>query len=292
MPRLSTWLALVRFSHTVFALPFAGLSLCVAARLTGSEWPSALLLLQVVMAMVAARTSAMAYNRYADRRIDALNPRTAQREIPAGAVSPSQALALVGLSAAVFVATAFWINTACGLMALPVLAVLLGYSQAKRFTSLAHVWLGFALGLSPMGAWVAVTGALDPSLWTPALLTVGITLWVAGFDVLYATQDEAFDRRQGLRSLVVLCGKNGARAVAMVFHVGAFAPFWAFGDRVGFGVVWGCALAVCAGLLLVVHATATRGALGSVAQRFFLANAGIPIVLFLAALVELVMTSS
>ena len=293
MPSLATWLSFVRFSHTVFALPFAGISLLVAAARptqddpSGGGWPSLLLLVQVVLAMVAARTAAMAYNRFADRQIDAQNPRTAGREIPAGAVAASQALALVVLASAAFVAVAFWINTICGLLALPVLAVLLGYSQAKRFTSLAHVWLGFALGLSPLGAWVAVTGSLDESLAVPALLTAGITVWVAGFDVLYACQDEAFDRSHGLRSMVVAFGRSGAERAAAGLHAAAFVPFWIFGRAAGMGTVWVVALAICAGLLVVVHAAKRNaGALDAVAQRFFLANAGVPIALFTAALVE------
>jgi 4-hydroxybenzoate polyprenyltransferase len=284
-PTVRDWLSLVRFSHSVFALPFALVALLAAA----GGWPSVRLLVLVVLAMVAARTAAMGYNRLVDRDVDAENPRTKDREIPRGAVSPRQAGMLVLVSAAAFVLIAFLINTACGLMALPVLAVLLGYSHAKRFTSLAQLWLGFALGLSPLGAWVAVRGVLDASLGTPAVLTLGITCWVAGFDALYAVQDAAFDRERGLHSIVTWLGENGARLAALVLHAVALPAFWWFGDLASFdGGAWRVGLVVSAVMIATIHALALTGRFRRAGQAFFMANAGVPVVLLAACALEFV----
>lgn len=282
-PGLSDWLSLVRFSHSVFALPFAGIALLVAS----DGLPAPRLIGLVLVAMVAARTAAMAYNRFADRDVDAANPRTADREIPRGAVAPRQALALAVAASAVFVLVAFVIQPICGLLAFPVLAVLLGYSHAKRFTSFTQLWLGFALGLSPLGAWVAVRGQLDESLADPAVLTLGVTLWVAGFDALYAIQDEAFDRANGLRSLVTWVGSGAVKVLAVALHAAGVAAFVWFGMRVGFGAWWQTGVAVCALGIAAIHALAATGRFARAGQAFFMANAGVPVVLFGACLAEL-----
>ena len=182
--RAHAYASLVRLSHSVFALPFALLSLLVAT----DGRPSPLLLLLVVAAVVAARTAAMAFNRWADRELDAANPRTAGREIPRGVVRPQQALWLALGAGAVFLLACRLLSPLCFWLGLPTLAWLYGYSYAKRFSSLCHVWLGLALGLSPVAAWLAADGAFGPRLWTPVALGAAVALWVAGFDVLYACQ--------------------------------------------------------------------------------------------------------
>jgi 4-hydroxybenzoate polyprenyltransferase len=190
------WLRLVAFEHSVFALPFALQGAWLAAR----GVPALRTLVLVVVCAVAARTAAMAFNRLVDARIDAANPRTAGRELPAGHLSPAGVGALVAASSAVFVAAAFALNPLCGRLSFAVLAVLLGYSLTKRVTSLAHLVLGASLGLAPLGAWLAVQGDLQGDLAVPLLLAAAVLFWVAGFDLIYSTQDEAFDRRAGLHS--------------------------------------------------------------------------------------------
>ncbi|MCA8966625.1 MAG: UbiA family prenyltransferase, partial [Planctomycetes bacterium] len=175
--RWRDYASLVKLSHSVFALPFALLSLLVAA----DGRPGARLSLLVIVAVVAARTAAMAYNRFADRELDRHNPRTAGREIPRGAVSPAAALALTGGASAVFLASCWLLAPICGWLGLPTLAWLLAYSHTKRISWLCHVWLGVALGLAPVAAWLAVDGQFSARLWLPTLLAVGVVCWVAGF---------------------------------------------------------------------------------------------------------------
>ena len=279
---MRVWLSLIRFSHTVFALPFALASLLVASD-GAPGWRVALL---VVAAMVGARTAAMAYNRFADRDVDALNPRTREREIPRGVVTPRGALALTVAGAAVFVAAAFLLNPLCGWLSLPVLGVLLGYSHAKRFTPLAHVWLGFALALSPLGAWVAVTGRLDATLLAPGVLAAGVLAWVAGFDILYACQDEAFDRAHGLHSLVTRLGGRAAMRLARVLHVVAIAGFAGFGTVTELGGAWLVGVGLAAGLLALEHRLVRPGDLSRIRAAFFALNAQVAVLLFLVCVVD------
>jgi heme O synthase-like polyprenyltransferase len=182
---------MIKFQHTVFALPFAVIALISS---TGPAWPSPRTWLWVVVAMVAARTAAMAFNRLVDASIDAENPRTADRSLPAGRLSRAFVTVLVVVSVVLFFVAAGMLNRLCLWLAAPTLAVLLGYSYAKRFTSSAHLWLGVALGLAPLGAWLA--GAGSPA-WTPVVLGAAVALWVAGFDIIYSLQDEDFDRARG-----------------------------------------------------------------------------------------------
>src|SRR5439155_13326551 len=208
-------LEMIRFSHSVFALPFALLALVAAAR----GMPSPRTLMWVVVAMVAARSAAMAFNRIADRALDAKNPRTASRHLVTGAVSLPFAWALTAASAALFVLSAAMLNATALALSPAVLLVLLGYSYLKRITSAAHFGVGLALGLSPLGAWVAGAGGLLGDLRVPLLLGGAVVLWVAGFDVVYACQDADSDRREGLHSIPARLGVAAALRVAAACHL-------------------------------------------------------------------------
>jgi len=226
MQRLRMILEMIRFSHTVFALPFALLSAVMAWRLNASEDPprtwSYLELLGIVLCMVFARSAAMAFNRLADRKFDAENPRTKMRHIPAGLLSVGSVTLFAVACAGAFVASTllFLPNRLPVYLSLPVLAFLLGYSYTKRFTSLAHFWLGAALMLAPVAAWIAIRGEVA---WPPVVLGAAVLLWVAGFDVIYACQDVDYDRERGLRSVPVRLGVARSLRLATVCHVGTIA---------------------------------------------------------------------
>lgn len=217
--RLERYARLVVLSHSVFAFPFALWGFYLGLReapLSGWAWQ----LLWVTVAVVSARTAAMAFNRYADRDIDSRNPRTAMREIPRGEVQPREALLLTLVSVAVFVIAAWLLSPLCGMLAPVALVILLGYSYTKRFTFLSHYILGSALGLAPVGAYVAVTDSFSPMIW---LVGIAVGLWVGGFDILYALQDEAFDKAVGLHSIPADLGEKAARRIAFLSHVAASA---------------------------------------------------------------------
>ncbi len=194
---ISKYLRLVKFSHTIFAMPFALMSFAYALWSTEAEF-SWWLLLQVVLCMVFARNVAMGFNRWADRKIDAENPRTASREIPSGQISPRKALAFVIVNALLFIVTASTINLLTALLSPVALAVVMFYSYCKRFTSLAHLVLGLSLSIAPAGAYIAVTGTLSLA---PCLLSLVVLTWTGGFDIIYALQDSEFDRKRGLHSI-------------------------------------------------------------------------------------------
>jgi len=254
---------LVMLQHTVFALPFALISLITAA---GTGWPSPAVWAWVALAMVSARTAAMAFNRLADHAIDAANPRTASRTLPAGRLSRGWVWGVVVASAAAFLVAAAELNRLCLALAPATLAVLLGYSYAKRFTPLAHLWLGVALGLSPIGAWIAVTGAID---WPPIVLATAVTTWVAGFDVIYSLQDEDFDRRNRLRSLPSALGGGRALVVARLLHVVACGGFAAFAILAGGGPLRFVAVAAAGCLLVWQHRLVSVNDLSRVDAAFF-----------------------
>ncbi len=257
---------MIKLQHTVFALPFAVISLVTS---TGSRWPSPRTWLWVVVAMVTARTAAMCFNRLVDHGLDAINPRTASRSLPAGRLGRGLVWTITVVASALFVVAAAALNPLCLALAGPTIVVLLGYSYAKRFTSLAHVWLGLALGISPVGAWIAGAGRIDTA---PVVLATAVLLWVAGFDVIYALQDEDFDRRAGLHSLPVRLGAAGALTVARVMHLGAFLAFAVFAVLAGGGALRLLATAAAGGLLLWQHHLVRPGVLERVDAAFFTAN--------------------
>jgi len=215
METLRNFASLVKISHTVFALPFAmiGFAMGVEAYPAGFSVP---LLIKVVACMFFARTAAMAFNRYADRRIDALNPRTARREIPAGVVSPRSALVLTVVCTLLFVATAATINTLVLALSPVALSLVLGYSYTKRFTALCHLVLGLSLGVAPTAAYISVTGRFDAE---PVLLSLLVLMWCGGFDIIYALQDEKFDRDHGLHSIPAAIGARNALALSSLMHL-------------------------------------------------------------------------
>jgi 4-hydroxybenzoate polyprenyltransferase len=239
-------LEMIKIGHSVLALPFAFMGAMLAAR----GLPPGRTVFFILVAMVGARSAAMAFNRLVDARIDAANPRTADRALPAGKISPQATLVFIGVSAAIFVAAAGQLNRVCLLLSPLALLVILGYSLTKRFTAASHLVLGLSLGLAPLGGWLAVRGDLG----LPVLVLGGAVLfWVAGFDILYALQDEDFDRRMGLFSLPARVGQTWARRLAALCHGGAALGFAATGHLAGLGPVYGAAVMVSAVILLTQH---------------------------------------
>lgn len=298
--RIASLLSLVRFSHTVFAMPFAMISVIVAWSLAGpAAYPSGgdgslpagwlLPFVGVVVCMVSARTAAMAFNRLVDRDIDAANPRTASRHLPSGELSVAQVVGLVAGSSLVFVVgtVLFLPNWLPLVLSLPVLAWLLGYSYAKRFTMLAHVWLGAALGMAPVAAWIAIRGEAvlaDPADLLPALLLgLAVMLWVAGFDIIYACQDAGFDSQAGLHSIPAVLGVRRSLTVAAVMHaitLGLLAALpWAIPTL---GVIYWIGLGLIAVLLVWEHSLVRPDDLSRVNAAFFTANALIGGILLVA----------
>ncbi len=269
------YLEFVRFSHTVFALPFALASMTVAAR----GWPGWRLFGLILAAMVGARTAAMGFNRIVDRKFDAQNPRTAQRHLPSGAITLASAWGVVIVAATGFVAATWFINRICFALSPVALAIVFFYSVTKRFTSLSHVFLGVALAVAPVGAWLAVRGELA---WPPVVLAVAVVLWLTGFDIIYATQDHEADKALGLHSLPVRFGIAGSLWIARATHAAMVAALLAFGRVAGMGWLFYAGLAVIAACLIVQHALARKQDPVSLNVAFFRMNAIISVV-FLAA---------
>jgi 4-hydroxybenzoate polyprenyltransferase len=214
MSGLKNYLSLVKFSHTIFALPFACIGFALALQ-QGFTFSLKLFLL-VLACMITARNSAMAFNRFIDRKFDVLNPRTAIREIPAGIINPRNALFFIVANCALFVLATYFINTICFYLSPVALFVVLFYSYTKRFTPLCHLVLGCGLALAPIGAYLAVTGHFA---WVPLLFSFTVFCWVSGFDIIYALQDETFDREHKLNSIPVMLGTKGALRFSEVLHI-------------------------------------------------------------------------
>lgn len=211
---MKNYLSLIKFSHTIFAMPFAlvGFTLGIYESKTSVDWR---ILLCIVLCMIFARSAAMAFNRYLDRDIDVKNPRTVVREIPAGIISPTAALTFVIINCLLFMATTWFINLLCFFLSPIALLVILGYSYTKRFTFLCHFVLGLGLALAPLGAYLAVTGHFDI---LPIMYSAVVLLWVSGFDIIYALQDEEFDKSLNLNSVPVKLGKKGALQLSNILH--------------------------------------------------------------------------
>jgi 4-hydroxybenzoate polyprenyltransferase len=278
---------MVKLSHSLFALPFAASAVVLVARdATLDPWR----LVLVAVAVVAARTAAMAMNRVADRRYDAKNPRTMQRELVTGEVSPRAAWALLGGSAAIFVAAAALISELTGWLSLPVLCVLLGYSYAKRFTWACHLWLGVAQALAPIGVAIALTGRAP---FASIVLGVGVGAWIAGFDVFYAAQDLDYDRGAGLRSIPARFGVRGALLWARALHVLAIAGVAGAGALGGRGAAWVVGAVLLAGVLVAEHLyVAPKGELRleRINVAFFNYNAFASVAFALFALADLALS--
>lgn len=283
MKRIADYLSLVKFSHSIFALPFALMSAWLAAR----GLPDLEVLGWIVLCCVAARTAAMGFNRWVDRAIDAKNPRTEGREIPSGKLSSTNVAILVVISCVVFVAGAFALNPLAGRLSLPVLIVLLGYSLVKRFSFLAHIALGLALGLAPLGAWVAVRGEIGSDVGPVICLALAVLTWVAGFDLIYACQDAEFDRAEGLHSIPARFGIGGALRISSVLHVLTFvllASFWAWAEL---DWIFGVSVVLAAGLLFYEHRLVKPDDLSRVDMAFFTLNGWIGVGLFLGLALDI-----
>ncbi len=281
MSLVTRYMSLIKFEHTIFALPFALMSLLVASGGRPS-WPT---LLWVLVAMVGARSAAMAFNRLADWKIDAANPRTAERHIPAGAVSVVGAGVFVLASSALLVFAAWKLNPLCFRLSPVALIVVLGYSYMKRVSALAHLVLGLGLGIAPVGAWLAVTGEFAPF---PLWLSAAVMFWVAGFDTIYACQDAEYDRDVGLHSLASRLGVEKALVLSRVFHVlaiglmaGAFRRTEALGAVSLFGV------AIMAGLLAWEQAIVRGGEMKRIDKAFFEVNSWVGMVLLAVVVIDL-----
>ena len=276
---MTRFFSLVTFSHTIFALPFALLSAVLAAR----GMPPLPTLFWILVAMVGARSAAMAFNRVADRAIDAANPRTRARDIPAGRVSVASASAFCALSAAVFVFAAWRLNPLCLALSPVALLVVLGYSFTKRVTALSHLVLGLGLAIAPVGAWIAVTGRFAA---TPVVLGLAVLFWVAGFDVIYCLQDEAFDRAHGLFSLPARLGARRALDLSTVFHAVSLALLYGVFVLSGGGPLFGAGV-VLAGIFLVrQHVLVSPKDISRVNGAFFTANGWLSVAVFLCGALD------
>lgn len=270
--KLATTLAMIKFSHTLFALPFALLAMVLAAG-GWLPWP---VVGKILAAMVGARSAAMAHNRLVDRAIDAANPRTADRALPTGALSVPFVWAFLLVSAAFFTAAAASLNRLTLALSPVALAILLGYAYTKRFTWLSHFALGLSLAIAPAGAWIAVRGSLST---LPVLIASAVLFWTAGFDILYALQDEEFDRRQGLHSIPARFGTRPALVVSALCHAltaGLLVLAWRLS---GSGPLFGAALLLSVGALVYQHAIVRPGDLSRVNAAFFTANGFVSVVL-------------
>ncbi len=267
---------MIKFSHSIFAMPFALAAAVLAAREV-SVTPAQVVL--IVLCMVLARSTAMGFNRIVDRQFDAANPRTASRELPAGVLPLSAAVTITSLAAVLFVLAAALLHPLCGWLAPVALLVVCGYSYAKRFTSWVHVWLGVALGLAPVAVWIALTGGVAaPAL----LLAAAVATWVAGFDILYSLQDEAFDRDAGLRSVPVRLGQRGALVLSALLHVGTITLLAALPWVVSLDWAYWAGWLLISGVLVYEHSLVKPGDFSKIDKAFFDLNGYVSLVFFLS----------
>jgi 4-hydroxybenzoate polyprenyltransferase len=286
---IKKWASFVRFSHTVFALPFALAAMAVAAR-DNRGWPGWRTFGLVLAAMVCARTCAMAFNRIVDRKSDALNPRTAKRHLPAGQISLAGAIALCVLSGAGLVAASHFLNPLCFYLSPVALVVICFYSLTKRFTDYTHVFLGLALALAPVGAWLAVKGENVSTLEILQMLTLAaaVVLWLVGFDIIYALQDYEFDKAHGLHSLVVAWGQKNALAAAFLAHMVMCGLLLAFGLLCRFRLAYLLGWMIIVGCLVLEHWIARRRSLNWINLAFFRLNAVVSAVFLIVTVAEVV----
>ena len=286
---INNWLSFVRFSHTIFALPFAIAAMMVAAR-ENRGWPGWEKFGLILAAMVCARTCAMAFNRIVDRKFDALNPRTANRHLPTGAISLASAITLCVASGVGLMAASYFLNPVCFYLSPVALVVICFYSLTKRFTDYTHVFLGIALALAPIGAWLAVKGANVSWLEGGQMLVLALSviLWLVGFDIIYALQDYEFDRSHGLRSLVVAWGPKNALQAAFLAHILMCGLLFAFGLLCGFRVAYIIGWAIIVGCLVLEHWIARRRSLNWINVAFFRLNAVVSSVFLIVTAAEVI----
>jgi 4-hydroxybenzoate polyprenyltransferase len=273
---IKNYLSLVKFSHTIFALPFAFIGFTLALQ---EEFSFSLkLFLLVLLCMATARNAAMAFNRYIDRKFDALNPRTAIREIPAGIINPKNALFFIIINCLIFVTATYFINTICFYLSPVALFVVLFYSYTKRFTPLCHLVLGCGLALAPIGAYLAVTGVFA---WLPLLFSFTVFTWVSGFDIIYALQDESFDREHHLNSIPVLLGTKGAMFFSKMLHLFSISFVFLAGYIGDFNFLFWIGATLFTGLIIYQHTLVKANDLSRVNVAFMTTN-GIASVVFAA----------
>jgi len=279
---LRVTLEVIKWEHSIFALPFA---LC-GAMLAAAGVPGWHQLVWIVVAMISARSAAMAFNRVADAGLDAANPRTQTRALPAGTLSPAFVTTFVVISSAIFIFAAAQLNHLALILSPVALAILLLYSYAKRVTRWSHLVLGFALGIAPTAAWIAVRGSLDPRI---LLLTAAVTFWVAGFDVLYACQDYEFDRTTGLHSIPRFFGIRRSLTIARIFHAVMLLLLIAFVLSFGLGKLAVAGVVAVALLLAYEHSLVSSADLSKLNAAFFTMNGVISVVFFLFVAADLLL---
>ena len=286
LPFLRNYHNLVVFGHTIFALPFAALGLTLGLLISVTpDYP--ILILQVLLAMIFARNTAMAFNRLIDAKIDERNPRTAVREIPSGKLNVKSVQLFVSMNVIAFILTAFSINFLCFLLSPVALAVIMGYSYTKRFTPLCHLVLGIGLGLAPVGAYIAVTSKLE---WPIFLLGLAVAGWVAGFDIIYALQDEEFDRKHGLHSVPAWLGLKKALIVSKGFHLISFLLLTGFVWLQYIDIPANLPLLIMAlifvgGMLLYQHWIVGKGDMSKINRAFFTVNGIASLVFCLSSII-------
>lgn len=277
MKKVKNYLSLVKFSHTIFAMPFALIGFFLGMQYsTFSARHLAFIFLLVIICMITARSAAMAFNRYLDRSFDAKNPRTVIREIPRGIISPNSALRFVILSSVIFIAATFFINRLCFYLSFVALFVVLFYSYTKRFTPLCHIVLGLGMSLAPIGAYIAVTGQFD---WLPILFSIAVITWGGGFDIIYAMQDVDFDLSQELYSIPSFLGKTKALIISTLLHIASAACVIFAGFYGHFHFLYWIGIIVFVGMLIYQHSIVKPNDLSRVNIAFMTAN-GIASVVF------------
>lgn len=281
---IAKWGEFVKFSHTVFALPFALASMLVAAR-ENRGWPGWRIFLLIMAAMITARTCAMTFNRIVDRHFDKLNPRTANRHLPAGSISLWSARLLWVISGAGFIITTYFINAICFYLSPIALFAVCFYSMTKRFTDYTHVYLGIALGLAPIGAWLAVRGSLGIA---PVLLSVAVVFWLIGFDIIYAMQDHEFDQKHGLKSLVVAWGVKNALQGAFLSHMIMWGLLAIYGFILRFRLAYLTGMSLILVALLLEHWLARKRSLKWINYSFFRLNAMISLIFLIVTALEII----
>ncbi len=271
---IRTYGRLIKFSHTIFALPFALAAVVLAQQQHPLTWST---VVWIIVAMAGARSAAMGFNRLVDARYDRLNPRTADRPSVTGEISPGAMILFITVSSGIFIAAAAALGRLCLVLAGPCLMVLFGYSYTKRFTSMSHLYLGFAIGLAPVGAWIAVSGTLD---WRILLLSLALMSYIAGFDILYACQDIGFDRHSGLHSLPARWGPGRSLRLSSTLHVATFLFLLGMGFLYGLGPIYLATVAVIGILLVIEHQLVRPDDLERIQVAFFHVNSVISILLF------------
>ena len=288
---INKWGEFVKISHTVFALPFALASMMLAAR-ANYGWPGFRIFILIILCMVMARSSAMAFNRIVDRKFDAANPRTRDRHLPSGRIHLSSAITMCVLTGVAFIATTWFINRLCFILSPVALVTIYFYSLTKRFTDYTHVFLGIALALAPLGAWLAVRGnwniePMESSILIPLLMGLGVTLWLIGFDIIYATQDYEFDKEAGLKSMVVRFGVPTALNIAWAAHWIMWICLLVLGLIAGLGFVYFSGMALILGFMNYEHIVARKRSLDWVNLAFFKLNALISLIYLASILIEI-----